>query len=1235
MMKTTTLLISLSLVLCTSAVFSQQATRQEQLDNRIDNQGYWRKAAEKGLTRPNPHVSVPAAKYTGSQIMAISTVTENSPDVVLITGSTSQSENSIFINPNNVDNPLNSNNSTSTPGGGITLYGANKLYSFDAGQTWSGGTSGAGGSNSGDPAALIGRNGRYYIGFINNQSGQSVAYSDDQGTTWTTSVVANAPSGWGNILDKNHMWIDNSPSSPYDGNLYNAWTAFGGNNNNNIEVSRSTNHGASWSSTVNVSGSLNPGSHAQGVNIQTGPNGEVYVLFTIYDNWPSDEDAMGLARSFDGGQTYTSARIIDNIRGIRNSGTGKNMRVNSFPVMAVDISNGPRRGYLYAVWSNIGYPGVNTGNDIDVYMIRSTDQGLTWTAPVRVNQDAAGLGKQHYFPWITCDPVTGTLSVVFYDDRNVGSASCEVYCANSYDGGDTWEDFKVSDVSFTPSPIPGLASGYFGDYIGIAARNGQVYPVWTDNRTGTALTYTSPYQTSTMTAPTNLVAQLNEETGAVNLSWQHTTSATFSYYKIYRNFQLLGTSVWPVYSDQLPNYGTFRYYVTAYYSVEGESGPAIADVQWGNAQAALNPEAIEEFVFPEGTASAVMDFANVGQLPLNFTAKVQLPPAGERDNRAYCSGTGGCGEFIRQVKFGDVNNYSECNGYEDFTDLSATVAIGETLTVTVHNSTNIYPNDVCAIWVDWNQNENFLDDGSITVTGSPGPGPYTANITVPQGAKDGQTRMRIRIKRDSPISPCGLTANGEVEDYSLNVIGWLQASPMSGTIPAGGSLPVTFTMNAAGLELGSYEAHYVITSNDPDNGTIVVPVTMNVTNISLSVTADKDSLCFGGSTTLHALATGGSGNYTYAWTSEPEGFTSTDPDPLVAPEVTTKYMVELTDGSLILHDEITIAVINLPVVDLGPDVAVCEGGQAILEAGAGYASYFWSTGQTGSSITVTEPGSYWVEVANAFGCSARDTVAFSLHPLPVVDLGEDMSFCEGSTVMLSAGSGFSSYAWSTGATSYYINVEQPGEYWVAVTDANGCGADDAVVLTMDPLPLAPVIASGPASVDNFLSPSSDFSCTAGAHATTHEWKLEPAGAGAISASGTNAQVTWMAGFTGTAQVSARGTNDCGESAWSSAHEVAVYSSQDIAERGAISAIRLYPNPSDGNFTLQFRSATEQEFIIRLTTAGGVRILESREQATAGEYQKTFNLSALPAGSYNLHMLDHSGRLFSTQQVLVQ
>ena len=502
MKKTKSILFMLVfLLLASTLVVAQQTTvkgskkattKTVTIDTRVDNMGYWQEMAHLGLVSVAPDVQVEKGTFTGSKIKAITVFRDDSPDVPLTTLNSTQSENSVFADPSDKNHVLNSNNSTQNPVG--QLYGANDFYTSDGGETWGGELQGAGGGNSGDPTTAIGISGRMFVNYIQNSYGQGVSYSDNGGQNWTTKTVCPSPGG---ILDKNHMWIDNSISSPYEGNLYVAWSNLAsGPSINQIDISRSTNDGVTWSAFSTISTAINAGSHNQGVNIHTGPNGEVYVLWAVYDSWPSDETALGFARSLDGGATYETAhRIITNIRGIRTTGTSKNQRVNSFPSMAVDISNGPNHGAIYAVWTNIGIPGVNTGTGCDAYMIKSTDNGTTWSAPTRINQDPFGLGKQHYFPWICCDPANGTLSCIFYDDRNVTATKDEVFAANSRDGGATWEDFKISDVSFTPTPIPGLAGQYMGDYLGITSQNRKVYPVWCDNRTGTVMSYTSPYET--------------------------------------------------------------------------------------------------------------------------------------------------------------------------------------------------------------------------------------------------------------------------------------------------------------------------------------------------------------------------------------------------------------------------------------------------------------------------------------------------------------------------------------------------------------------------------------------------------------------------------------------------------------------------------------------------------------------------------------------------------------------
>lgn len=468
------------------------------VNTKIDNIGYWELMARMGYVEVNPWRLTEDAVESSSLIQIDGMPIQDSPDIPVVDdGGITQTENSIFIDPDDDNITVNSNNSSDWNGSyAANLYGCDGYWSFDAASTWGGSFYGVGQVNMGDPAVAIGRNGWWYVGKINNGRGQSVAYSTNQGQTWIDVLVSPVSTGFGDLLDKNHLWIDNSEDSQYEGYLYAGWSCYvdGSPNENEIEISRSTDNGLTWSVPVGISHHCNAGAHNQGVSIQTGPNGEVYAVWIIYDTWPSDETAIGFGKSMDGGVTWVPGnRILTDIKGIRASGTNKDMRVASFPCMTVDLSDGPNRGTLYVVWANIGVPGINTGSDIDIYISSSTNKGDTWSTPVRVNQDPVGMGKQHFLPWLTCDPLNGNLCVIYYDDRNVNSNQVETWVSYSYDAGNSWTDFRVSDVAFTPSPIPGMAADYFGDYIGIKAQNMKVYPIWTDNRAGNALTYVSPF----------------------------------------------------------------------------------------------------------------------------------------------------------------------------------------------------------------------------------------------------------------------------------------------------------------------------------------------------------------------------------------------------------------------------------------------------------------------------------------------------------------------------------------------------------------------------------------------------------------------------------------------------------------------------------------------------------------------------------------------------------------------
>jgi hypothetical protein len=401
-----------------------------------------------------------------------------------------QSETSIDIHPLNHNILFGSANTSDSTG--YVHYPCGLYYTLD-GQTWHGNDNPPVHFNIGDPAAVIGANGYFYLGFIDggsNSGGQGLLRSSDNGSSWQYFQVAPAPAGSSNFLDKNHLMIDKKINSPFLNRLYAGYTPYtqGATNNDQVCFRYSPDDGQTWSAEKNLSSAVNAGNNNTGINIQTGPNGEVYATWAIYDEYANPEDAIGFAKSTDGGATWTPGTRIyshSNFGIMTQSLAPKNIRANSFPSMAVDRSSGLMNGSIYITFTARGV--LPAGSDPDILMIKSVDGGNTWSQPVRVNDDPVNNGKDQYFNWCTVDQTTGSLYIVFYDSRNVSNDSAQVYMAVSMDGGASFTNLQVSDpgFKFKPAHLPGnFASGYQGDYIGIAGADGVAYPFWMDNRTG-------------------------------------------------------------------------------------------------------------------------------------------------------------------------------------------------------------------------------------------------------------------------------------------------------------------------------------------------------------------------------------------------------------------------------------------------------------------------------------------------------------------------------------------------------------------------------------------------------------------------------------------------------------------------------------------------------------------------------------------------------------------------------
>lgn len=365
---------------------------------------------------------------------------------------------------------------------------SNIYYSDDGGWTWTNEDLTSSFGVWGDPVILSGLDGRFFYFHLSNPPGG--AWIDRIVCQWTDSIAG--PWSDGSYMGLNGNKAQDKEWGVVDrrnGNIYVSWTQFddygssSASDSSVILFSRSLDNGLSWSSPVRLSQEagdcLDDDNTTEGAVPAVGPNGEVYVAWT----GPAD---IRFDRSLDNGQTWLNDDILvaDHVGGWAQSVPGI-LRCNGMPITLCDTGNSVHSGNIYICWNDErSGPG-----DLDVWITRSTDQGNTWSNPVRVNQD--GPGNYQFFPWMAVDQVTGYLWAVFYDRRNHTGIETDVYMALSKDGGQTWIDFKVSETPFTPN-----SAVFFGDYTNIVAYDNIVRPIWCRMDNGDNSIYTAIVNTA-------------------------------------------------------------------------------------------------------------------------------------------------------------------------------------------------------------------------------------------------------------------------------------------------------------------------------------------------------------------------------------------------------------------------------------------------------------------------------------------------------------------------------------------------------------------------------------------------------------------------------------------------------------------------------------------------------------------------------------------------------------------
>lgn len=424
------------------------------------------------------------------------------------------------------------------------------------------------------------------------------------------------------------------------------------------------------------------------------------------------------------------------------------------------------------------------------------------------------------------------------------------------------------------------------------------------------------------------------------------------------------------------------------------------------------------------------------------------------------------------------------------------------------------------------------------------------------------------------------------------------------TLDAGSGYDTYVWSNTAGTQTTEVTAAgtYIVSVTLGSGGCASVGVDSIIINSGAPVPAitalpDSASGCQGSIITLDA----GAGFDTYDWSNG--GGSQT-----ITPNNSGTYTVSATKVGTcgVAVDSTYLTVKPLPIFNLVVTASAdaCVGQQGTLDAGAGYDSYSWSSTQTTQTIPANVGTPYTVTVTKTEnGCTRTATAIGGVGiagppPTPPVS---DENVCPNDSVLLDGGFGYSSYKWSTGASSQFIYAKNPATYTLTVTRNGFC---DSTVVSVDV-----TLVSAPNTA--FTKSGNTLVATQQGAGISYTWFLN----GNPIPSSNTATLTITQSGNYSLEV------DNGTCRARSAAQAILVGITDI---GAEIGLMVAPNPAINFINVMFSLSRQELVSISIFDMNGKRVMQESHKLQSGDNTLPIDVSQLASGIYTLGLQTADG-----------